>query len=283
MGAGVLIALAALLVFTFDAWMPLGIKWALRFKGFQTDSVARDGDRLIVKGLTGKTDGIEVRAASITTFTPDAWQKLLRLPATNEAPVFMLIEGWKVTLPIRKATEPKEAPPVYERIVQFENAAAKWQTNLPRAQMLNGVLNAAGKEFRFGVIEWNGGVLSSDFTWPGLNDPAELKLDASKLPAWQLTVRQIALEIGARIRGNRTNDLATIEGYARWGTNRIDFATGFGPKDVAPRTAMFESKGLGLEGKLLKIPELERLDARFRMVITNERFDLRIGAPVAAE
>lgn len=104
--AGVFIALALVIALTFERWLPLGIKWALAAKGLRAESVSRDGNRLIAKNINGHFEGLGITASSITTFTPRAWKDLLKTGSTNETPVFLLIDGWKVS---KKGATPAKA------------------------------------------------------------------------------------------------------------------------------------------------------------------------------
>jgi hypothetical protein len=153
----------------------------------------------------------------------------------------------------------------------------------PRAVFLNGTLQTAKGEFNFGAVEWKGGELSGDFTWPQLNDPADFRLKIVDPAKLQLILRQRALEIGARATTELLADGARLAGYARWKNNRVDFDVTYPQADNMPRNAVVNSKGLAIPGRFLGMPEVESLNARTRLVITNGQVNFVVGAAETAE
>jgi len=221
-----------------------------------------------------------VHAKSVTVLTPPAWKRALRAGDTNQT--FLTVNGWRVILPETKAAA-GDTNSIAQKIRKVNDQLHWLETQCPRALVLNGTLQTAKGEFNFGVVEWNGGELSGNFTWPQLNDPADFKLkivDASKL---QLMVKQIALEIGSRVTAETLKDGARLNGYARWKTNRVDFDTTFPMDGNMPRMAVVDSKGLAIPGRFLGMADVETLNANTHLVITNGQFDFAVGAPAAAE
>ncbi len=270
---------------TWRAWFPAAARWALRGRGVATKSVTWIGsDRLKLENVEYHGEGRSFRAMELTVIAPWAWRRRLREPEATNASVFIQANRWRLILPEgSKSTkfESEREFGITETLESFQAGMDRLWTNCPRAEFLNGTIQTPSGEFNFGVVEWRRGELSGDFTWPQLNDPASFKL-ARTATNVQLAVKQIALEIGSRLSLTiTTNDEARVAGYARWKTNRVDLDLTFVPGSDIPRSGFVESKGLEIPEQLLARAGLQALDARFRLVITNGRFDLRLRAPEA--
>ena len=175
----------------------------------------------------------------------------------------MTVNGWRVILPGTKTKTKADVAHEFDcRKIRKVNDQLHWlETQCPHAVILNGTLQTAKGEFNFGVVEWRGGELSGNFTWPQLNDPADFKVkvvDASKL---QLIVKQIALEIGARATAETLKDGARLNGYARWKTNRVDFDATFSFGDNVPLRVRSFERTVHLR-RLGGMPDVETLRAR---------------------
>src|SRR6185295_15414611 len=140
-------------------------------------------------------DGLVVRAKTVTMLTPRAWKRALRNGETNTT--YLKIDGWRVILP-SNGGDARSTNSIAQKIQRLNDGIHRAQTNCPRAVILNGALQTPKGEFNFGVIDWRGGELSGNFTWPQLNDPADFKLKIIDPAKLQLIVKQTGLEIGAR-------------------------------------------------------------------------------------
>jgi hypothetical protein len=278
-----LFTIGILLAATWRAWTPNAIRWGLEFRGISVAKVRWDGtNSLEFSGVQYERDGFLARAKTVTVLTPPAWKRALRSGDTNQT--YLTVNGWRVILPQASgAGNPTGANSIAEKVRTFNDQIHRFESQCPRALILNGTLQTAKGEFNFGVVEWKGGELSGNFTWPQLNDPADFKLkivDATKL---QLIVKQIALEIGSRDTVEVLHDGARLAGYARWKANRVDYDVTFPFSGNVPRFASVDSKGLSIPGDLIGMPDVEALNARGRLVVTNGQFNLAVGAAPAAE
>jgi hypothetical protein len=279
----VVLTIGILLAATWRSWTPTALRFALKTRGISVTRIKWEGtDSWTFEGVQRSTDELTVRAKTVTMLTPSAWKQALRNGDTNKT--YITVNGWRVILPAGKTNSATAATnSIAGKIQRFNDGVRRVQQRCPRALFLNGTIQTAQGEFNFGAVEWKGGELGGDFTWPLLNDPAEFHLkivDAAKL---QLIVKQIALEIGGRATAEVNAETARLKGYARWKTNRIDFDATFSREEDTPTQAVIDSKGLAWPGRFIGMPEVEALNARMRLVITNGQFDLAIGAPAAAE
>jgi hypothetical protein len=195
------------------------------------------------------------------------------------------VNGWRVILPEGGAGAGKSGATnsIAQKVQALNDGVHRALTNCPRAVVLNGTLQTPKGEFNFGVIDWKGGELSGNFTWPQLNDPADFKLKIIDPAKLQLIVKQTGLEIGSRATAETLADGARLAGYARWKANRVDFDLNFANGDDTPRNAIVDSKGLAIPGRFVGMPDVDTLNARMHLVITNGRFDFSMGAPPVAE
>jgi hypothetical protein len=280
-GLVAVLAIAIALAATWRIWLLQAIRLGAGFRGVEVAGVRWQGkDSLELVGVNYTSGGFTARAKKIAFLTPPAWKRALRNADTNQT--YFTVDGWRVILSPTNAASPSTNS-VAERIQKLNATVHRFQKQCPRALIQNGTLQTAKGEFNFGVVEWKNGELSGNFTWPQLNDPADFKLkilDDSKL---QLIVRQIALEIGARATIERLTDGARVAGYARWKTNRVDFDTTFALGENTPRNAVIDSKGLTIPGELLGMADVEALNARMHLVVTNGHFDFAFGAPPGVE
>lgn len=213
--------------------------------------------------------------------TPFAWKRALRNADTNTT--YLTGNGWRVILPEGGARNSRSTNSIAQKVKMLNDAVHRALANCPRAVILNGTLQTPKGEFNFGVIDWKGGELLGNFTWPQLNDPADFKLKIIDPAKLQLIVKQTSLEIGARATAETLADGARLAGYARWKTNRVDFDLNFASGNDAPRNAIVNSKGLAIPGRFVGMPDIETLNARMHLVIANGQFDFSMGAPAAAE
>lgn len=213
-------------------------------------------------------------------FTPNAWQAALRAGNTND--VYVRVNGWRVILAETRSGAPSTNS-IADRIRDLNVMARKLHSECPRAVFLNGTIQSGKREFNMAAIEWKGGELSGDLTWPMLNDPADFRLKLIETNKVQLILKQTALEIGSRISAETLTDGARLAGYARWTTNRADFDLLFPARENTPNSGFIESKGIALPGRLLDVPAIETLNARTRLVITNGQFEFNLGAPESAQ
>jgi hypothetical protein len=276
----VVLTVGILMAATWQSWTPTAVRLALKTRGVKVAHVKWEGTNAwTFESVERAQDGMLVRAKTVTMLTPRAWKRAVRSGDTNT--VYVTVNGWRVILP--KGGKSRATNSMAETIRKLNEGIHRAQTNCPRAVVLNGTLQTEKGEFNFGVIEWKGGELSGNFTWPQLNDPADFRLkvvDASKL---QLIVKQTGLEIGSRMTTEVLADGARLAGYARWKTNRVDFDVNYATGNDTPRFAVVDSKGLAIPGRFVGMPDAEALNARMRLVITNGQFDMAIGAPAISE
>jgi hypothetical protein len=265
---GIALVAVIALALTSRRWIPTAARVALGWRGVHVKRIAWEGkDAVKLEDIEIKKPAGEVRIKTITAVSPFAWRKLLARGSNDLT--FVTVNGWKI---VSKGTERRESKSIAVRIRELQDQLAKLQTNCPRAVILNGIFENNGKEFRFGAVEWKDGMLAGDFTWPALNDPAEFKLTRTNL-----IVKQIALEIGARFAFDRLGPETRVVGYARWKTNRVDVDLTFPPNENLPRQGFVRSKGLSIPGQWIGLPQVEQLNARASVVITNGEFTLRVG------
>jgi hypothetical protein len=272
-GCGVLLIVAL----TWRAWVPAVARIALEARGVSVRKITWHGkDSLKFENVDFKKPGLEAHAVSITALRPWVWNKALKNLNTNDVPVFLTIEGWKIlSHPMKNTNEP---PPVATRIRAVQARLENFQAKCPRAQLLNGYFQRNGKEFRFGAIDWKDGQLGGDFTWPGLNEPADFKLTKTNL-----IVKQLGLEIGSKINIENAGDDVRLKGYARWISNRVDFDLTFPPTANVPSNGFLRSKGISLPGRLFGAPGIEQITGTVSMVVTNGQFHVRIGEVAPAQ
>ncbi|HEY6226315.1 MAG TPA: hypothetical protein VI282_04245 [Verrucomicrobiae bacterium] len=279
----VVVTSAILLAATWRSWTPAAVRVALRTRGVKVAKLKWEGtDAWTFEGVERSKNGLVARAKTITTLTPWAWKRALRNGDTNST--YVTVNGWRVILPEGRGDGgSRSTNSIAQKVKAVNDGVHRALANCPRAVILNGTLQTPKGEFNFGVIDWKGGELSGNFTWPQLNDPADFKMkviDAAKL---QLIVKQTGLEIGARATAETLEDGARLAGYARWKTNRVDFDLNFADAEDTPRNAIVDSKGLSIPGRFVGMPDVEALNARMHLVITNGQFDFSMGAPPAAE
>jgi len=278
----VVLTVGILLAATWRSWVPTAVRLALKTRGVKVVHLKWEGTNAwTFEGVERAKDGLVVRAKTVTMLTPRAWKRALRSGDTNAT--YLTVNGWRVILPSGRRGGVHGTNSMAETIHQLNEGIHRAQSKCPRAVILNGTLQTEKGEFNFGVVEWKGGELSGNFTWPQLNDPADFRLkmvDASKL---QLIVKQTGLEIGSRTTAEVLADGARLAGYARWKTNRVDFDVNYATGNGTPRFAVVDSKGLAIPGRFVGMPDVEALNARMRLVITNGQFDMAIGAPAVSE
>jgi hypothetical protein len=271
----VLLTIGILLAATWRSWTPAAVRLALKTRGIQVASVKWDGTNAWkFEGVERSDNGLVIRAKSITALRPKAWKTALRRGDTNQT--YVTVNGWRIIVPTNVPTPDTNA--IAQKIRRLDESIRRAQQQCPRAVFLNGTLQTGKSEFNFGAVEWKGGELSGDFTWPQLNDPADFRLKIADAAKLQLIIRQRALEIGARATAEILSDGARLAGYARWKDNRVDFDVTYPQTDNLPRNAIVDSKGLAIPGRLIGMPEVESLNPRLRLVITNGQFDFALGA-----
>lgn len=277
-GLVVVLTIGIVLALTWRAWSPAVVRLALKTRGVHVGAVKWDAKAWIFENVETSRDGYVIRAKSVNMLRGKAWKAALQQGDTNQ--VYVTVNGWRVIVPQQPGgTVRPGTNTIAEKLRQLNEAAHRAQQRCPRAIFLNGTLQTVRGDFNFGVIDWKGGEVSGDFTWPRLNDPAEFRLkivDAAKL---QLIVRQRGLEIGSRATSEILSDGARLAGYARWQTNRVDFDLTYPMASDLPRNALVDSKGLAIPGALVGIREAEMLHARMRFVITNGQFTVSVGTP----
>ena len=274
-----MLTIGILLAATWRSWMPTAVRLALKTRGVRVASVRWEGTNAWkFEGVERAQNGLVFRAKSITTLRPKAWKMALRSGDTNQT--YVTVNGWRVVLP-QQGT--KATNTIAERIRGLNEGIHRVQANCPRAVFLNGTLQTAKGEFNFGAVEWKGGEVSGDFTGPQLNDPADFRLKIVDHAKLQLIVRQRALEIGARATSEILADGARVAGYARWKSNRVDFDVTYPQASDLPRNAVVNSKGLAIPGRFIGMPEVETLNARAHLAITNGQFNFVLGAAEPAE
>jgi hypothetical protein len=279
----VAVTIGILLAATWRLWTPAALRLALKTRGVKVASVKWEGtNSWRFEGVERAKNGFVARAKTVTVLTPWAWKRALRSGDTNT--IYLQVNGWRVILPEGDGPgRDAAANSIAQKVRLVNDGIHRALTNCPRAVILNGTLQTAKGEFNFGVIDWTGGELSGNFTWPQLNDPADFKLkivDAAKL---QLIVKQTGLEIGSRATAETLADGARLAGYARWKTNRVDFNLSFANGNDTPRDAVVDSQGLALPGRFVGMPDVESLNARLHLVITNGQFDFSMGSPATSE
>jgi hypothetical protein len=286
-GFAILCAVVLTLALTWRGWIPLAARWALASRGVHVKSIAWSGkDAVKLENVQIKKPGFEARALTVTMLRPWVWKKALTNLNTNDVPVFLTVDGWKVVTQAAGNTDEMDKarrsaarpPPLALRVRAFRARMADLQAKCPRAQLLNGYFQNDGKEFRFGAVEWRDGKLAGDFTWPGLNEPADFKLTSS-----QLIVRQLALEVGSKINIEEVGRDVRLNGYARWMTNRVDFDLTFPPDENIPLAGFLRSKGIALPGRLFGAPEIEQVAGTVSLVVSNGVFNLKIGEIAPAD
>jgi hypothetical protein len=272
-----------LLAATWRAWVLDALRLGLEFRSVQVAKVTWEGtNALKFEHAEWKKDGFVARANSVVVLTPRAWKKALRSGDTNVT--YLTVNGWRVILPENGgATRSMTNRFIAQKLQRLNEKLHRAEAKCPRAVILNGTLQTAKGEFNFGVIEWKGGELSGNFTWPQLNDPADFRLKIVDPAKLQLIVKQTGLEIGSRTTAEILADGARLAGYARWKTNRVDFDLTFAASDDTPRNAIVDSKGMALPGRLVAMPDVDTFNARLHFTITNGQFDFSMGAPESSE
>jgi hypothetical protein len=271
-GLALLLVIAVTLLLTARFWILPAARALMATRGVQVKTLAWEGTNSIkATEIQINRPHAEVRINSLTSFTPKAWKNALaKLKTdTNEPPVFLTINGWKI---IPKQSPATSSQTIAHQLKSFQAQLEKLQRDCPRAVILNGFIQHQKGEFRSGAIEWKNGLLAGDFTWPGLNDPADFKLTKTNL-----IVRQLALEIGSRLALQQTNDNMRVVGYVRWKTNRLDLDLTFTPADNLPINSQIRSEGLTLPGNLLGLPQIEQTSPQFTATITNNHVSLRVA------
>jgi hypothetical protein len=280
-GIIVVLAIGIGLAATWRIWLLEAIRLGVGIRGVDVASVRwRGKDSLEFINVNYARGGLAARAKTVVILTPSAWKRASQRGETNQN--YFTVDGWRVILS-RMNGGSAGTNSVAKQIQKSNETLHRFQKQCPRALIQNGTLQTAKGEFNFGVIEWKEGELSGNFTWPQLNDPADFKLKILDDSKAQLIVKQIALEIGAKATVEILSDGARLNGYARWKTNRVDFDVTFPPDGNVPRRALVDSKGLAIPGQFVGLPDIEILNARIQLAITNGQFDLKVGAPAAAE
>ncbi|HUS37707.1 MAG TPA: hypothetical protein VM680_20325 [Verrucomicrobiae bacterium] len=276
-----LLTIGIVLAATWRAWTPTAVRLVLKTRGIQVANVKWEGTNLWrFESVERAQNGLIFRAKNITTLRPKAWKTALRAGDTNQT--YVTVNGWRVILP-QHTTKTADTNTIANKLLALNEGIHRAQEKCPRAVFLNGTLQTARGEFNFGAVEWKGGELSGDFTWPQLNDPADFRLKIADPAKLQLIVRQRALEIGARATSEVLADGARLAGYARWKNNRVDFDVTYPQTNDLPRHARVDSKGLAIPGRFIGMPEVESLNARMRLVITNGHFNFVLGAAETTE
>jgi hypothetical protein len=261
---------AVILLLTLRLWMLPAARALLATRGVKVKTLAWEGTNSInATEIQINRPAAEVHIDSLTSLTPKSWKRALKSNDTNIT--FITINGYKI-VPEQTTTTATIPKPFATQLKSFQTQLENLRRNCPHAILLNGFLRHPKGEFRFGAIEWKDGQLAGDFTWPGLNDPADFKLTKTNL-----IVRQIALEIGSKFSIQQTNENIRLAGYARWKSNRIDLDLTFGPADNLPLLGHIRSKGLTLPGDLIGLPKIEQLSSQFTATFTNGQVSLRVS------
>ena len=269
-GLVILLTLFLIALSTARLWLPSAARLVLATRGVHVKFLAWEGkDSIKATDIRIDRPAAEIQISSLTTLKPKAWRQALRKKDPDAT--YVTINGWKI---IPKQNPTTNSPPIAAQLQSLQTQLDKLQQNCPHAILLNGFIQTQAGEFRSGAIEWKDGQLAGDFTWPGLNDPADFKLTKTNL-----IIRQLALEIGSKLTLQQTNQNMRIAGYARWKTNRIDLDLTFTPTNNLPLQGQINSKGLTLPGNLIGLPQIEQLSPQFTLTYTNSRISLRLSEP----
>lgn len=264
-----LLTLFLLALATARLWLPSAARVVLATRGVHVKSLAWEGkDSIKASEIRIDRPAAEIRINTLTTLKPKAWRHAARTKDTNT--VFVTINGWKINP--KQTSGTSVAPSIATQLKIFQTQLENLQRNCPRAVLLNGFVQHSRGEFRSGAIEWKDGQFEGDFTWPGLNDPADFKLTKTNL-----IVRQLALEIGSKFSLEQVSANIRVAGYARWKTDRVDLDLTFAEADNFPLNGKIDSKGLTIPGNLIGVPQIEWFSPQFTATITTSRFRLALS------
>lgn len=273
---GALLALALIFALTLPFWLGTALGPVLAHYGVQFGKFERVGyTRFIVRDLHTSTGKFDLRVAKAEGFMPYAWYRLVRKQGTNTAPSFLAVNGWTLTLKKtpKKDHGPEDVYPLFKKAEAKLALGRKW---LPKALLLNGVVQAQEKAYTFSTITWDRGKLDVDGIWPETQVPLELKANLSGVMPYQISYVMSPIDIRLRLQLAETNNGLGAKLLAIWKENRADVTAQFGRTGMLPETADLKARDFQIPAEMLKLKGYEKVTGNLSATWRTNHFALKM-------
>ena len=248
-----------ILALTYSYWLPhaarpIANRYWVTFSGYER---LRDG-RFALTGIVRTNRAFEFRAGRVEGFLPHLWKQ--KIAGTNQSADFLKVDGWRVVIhDIREGNarggtrRPRERLSVYQVFKRAEGWIAKVREWIPKATLLNGIVEYRGKEYTFSVVTWDRGVLDGSGVWPVSAVPIEIKGRLTGQGPYQISYAMHPLDFRTRLRTIETNGLLHTELTSFYKDNRADVIADFGAEGWLPVTGNLKAPDFKLSAELFKL------------------------------
>jgi translocation and assembly module TamB len=276
---GTLLVVFLLAAFTLPFWLPLVLRPSLTKYGLEFGNYEHVGySRFVLHDLHTSREKFDLSVSRAEGFLPYSWYSHARKVGTNAPPSFLEINGWKVVL---KKTEQKKTTPSIDVYPLFKKAeseltlARKW---LPKAVLLNGIIQVREKIYSISTITWDRGKLDADGTWPETQVPMELKGNLTGTVPYQLSYAMNPIDLRFRLQLFETNNGLGSKTVAFWKGNRADVNAQFGRTGMLPESADVKASNLQFPGELLKLDDYEQVTGNLSATWKTNRYTVKATA-----
>ncbi|HYE30904.1 MAG TPA: hypothetical protein VEH27_05730 [Methylomirabilota bacterium] len=287
--AGLLLFIIALGL-TAPLWGRAAFKPIARAAGITFDRVEEKADGLHFENFRAEKSAFTLTAQSLKAPTArELWTlyrggSLVRVDANS--PV-LSATGWKLTLKERsnKNADKNDASDrsTDEMLDELKEGVARLHRILPSAQLANGKIVAAGKEYTVGNLRWAGSVLDADVHWAELISPAEFRAQLPLKGPFQFSFRILPIELSTRATLSETNGYWALAATNVYKGNRVRAQAVFAEDGLFPQHGTLAGRNLRLAGKLFGIEEYEQVSGSLAVTMTNSAYTVTLDAGLSKE
>jgi translocation and assembly module TamB len=278
-GLGALIVLLVVIALMLPFWLPLALRPGLGRYGVQFGKYERLGySRFVLHDLRTSSEKFDLSVTRAEGFLPYAWYSQAKKTGTNTPPTFLQVNGWKVVLKRAekgKTSSTRDVYPLFKKAESQLALARKW---LPKAVLLNGIIQVQEKNYSITTITWDRGKLDADGSWPENQVPMELKGNLTGNAPYQLSYAMNPLDLRFRLQLFETNNGLGSKAMAFWKGNRADINAQFGRTGMIPETADLKASNLELPGEALKLRDYERVTGNVNASWKSNRYNVKASA-----
>lgn len=283
LGLGVLFLLGiAVLALTYAHWLPyaarpLAERFGMGFAGYER---LEDG-RFRLTDLTQTNRLFDLRISRVEGFLPHVWRSKIR--GTNQPANFLEVNGWRLLFHERakdSAPSGRKDRSVFAMWKRTEDWLAKARAWVPKATLLNGIIEHRGKEYALSVVTWDRGVVDGSGVWPISAVPVEIKGKLTGEPPYQVSYAMHPLDLRARLRLFETNNLLRAQLAGFYKENRADLTADFGTNGLFPLTATLQAPDFKLPAELLKLEKYSEVTGSLTGNWRSNQYTLELKAHV---
>ena len=263
-------------------WLPWLLRPTLAHFGVAFDSYQRVGyTRFALANVRGQFGNARFNIKGIAGSLPPRWVWRRYFKGVDDEH-FLTVTAWDLQIELGELSQPTGTS-AFVVAEEINRQLPAWRTWLPRAQLIDGKIQAGSNEVRVAAAEWHRGKLTATGESSKPRETFVLNCDFSAGPPYPLALDAKSSGVTSRVLLSRATDQWRAAGELNWWSNRVELDTGFGRGGWWPEQASLKSDRFRVPAKFIPLAGYDDLTAAFAVNWIAGRYRLEATARAAPQ